>query len=212
MQNQVEFGALIKTQFQMFESCASSVFALAIREQKTSFLSMGRYNPKNELQVAANAFLNAFDSLADAHVFLLTGQAHDMAMVEKRATYKKLKSITDFSIKKVLNEIQKHKIRKSFNMKSDGVFSQLNLKQQDGIGRSYSSSYLVELNAKHFSILAQLYAQYVTLKAQNVELIDIVSNENNEVKATAALKDVFELTVMNFFHPNSNVRIQAHAA
>lgn len=204
-----QFGSLVKSQFAMYESVANGIYWQAERNGKSNWLGLSRANYATELSKASNSLLRGIENLTDSYIGHLTGEAYANARLFRAGYINSVIAITESSNRQVLAEIRKAALKSSIGVIEDNpIFAQLNLKRMDSIGRSRSASESIYLTSRHFAILVALQSDYVRFKHENIAFVDIVNKA--EVMKTVSVDDLMQDDVLKLFHPNSNLRIQAH--
>lgn len=204
-----QFAGLIKSQFAMYESVANGIYWQAVRNAKTGWLGLTKANYSAQLAKASNSLLHGIENLADGYVNQFTGEAYANARLFRSGYINSVMAIMETSNKQVMAEIRKGLLKNSIGVvENNPIFAQLNLKRMDSIGRSRSASESIYLTSRHFAILVALQSDYVRFKHENIAFVDIVSKTH--VINTVLVDNLMQEDVLKLFHPNSNLRIQAH--
>lgn len=203
------FAELIKSQFNTFESVANGIYWIAIRQSKFNWMGLSKYNPQRELKSSAESLLRNVETMADSLIGQYQKEAREIALEQKAGFLKAIEMTLAASINSVLKEIRAESIKKATNqVQNNPVFAQINLKRMDSVGRSYNASYQVYLTSRHFAILVALQSDYVRFRLDKTALVDVI--KANEVIKTISVEEMFSEGVLKLFHPNSNLRTQAH--
>lgn len=196
-----EFIAIVKAQFDSFQTLANQIYWANLHRAKNTL-----YDPKLELQRASSGFLLNLELLANNYI-RDKGQTSQVVFDEFEILMNNARALLAVAVREVTNQMKMDSIKSNYNIKEESpVFAELSIKRRDTLGRSYNVSYALEIALKQFDVMVALKSDYVQMKAQNVERVRILKQE--EVIQSVGIDELFSKEVLALFHPNSNLRIQ----
>lgn len=196
-----EFITIIKAQFDNFQNLANQIYWANLNKSKQATL----VDPKFELQRASSNFLLNLELLADRYM-RDKGQQNKEVFDEFEILMNSARALLAIAVREVTQQMQMDNIKASYGIReSNPVFAELSMKRKDALGRSYNVSYALEIALKQFDVMVALKSDYVQMKAQNVEQVSIMKQD--ELIKVVKTDDLFSDEVLALFHPNSNLRI-----
>jgi hypothetical protein len=198
-----KFVGEVLMQYELFEHIANNAYTLSTHANGA--MATIRVNDyKFMLRKAGETFLKLYvASVRDVSEEMTVGRIIGDDAIAK------MNKLINAVIKNVGTQIQKDQIRKSMNVLSTPVDSQLMMKAQDSVGRSYSASYTVKVITRQFAVLASLFGDYRLFTMHEIEKVDIKNSKGETIK-TVLTADLLNEENIKLFHPNSNLKVVGH--